>query len=169
MRRRTSCRIQVSLRHSTVTFHFGDPSSAFISDYIGAGNYVGKLHDSNIWEYRGEIFETHGRHTFRIGASQATDGWEQPFYGSENDFEATQTADGNGNGGDALASTMLGVPNYAEVDNVYSLLHGGKIIGTYFQDQWRVNDKLTINWGRAARHYGQSAPGQSIQRQRHHR
>ena len=44
-------------------------------------------------------------------------------------------------------SMMLGVPTYAEVDNVYSLLHGGKIIGTYFQDQWRVNDKLTINWG----------------------
>jgi hypothetical protein len=127
---------------------FGDLiPSAFISDYIGAGNYVGKLHYSNIWEYRGDLSKTHGRHTFRLGASLATDGWEQPFYGSENDFEATQTADGNGNGGDALASAMLGVPNYAEVDNVYSLLHGGKIIGTYFQDQWRVNDRLTINWG----------------------
>ena len=107
----------------------------------------GKLHYSNIWEYRGDFSKTHGRHTFRLGASFATDGWEQPFYGSENDFDAPQTADGNGNGGDALASTILGVPAYAEVDNVYSLLHGGKIIGTYFQDQWRVNDRLTINWG----------------------
>jgi hypothetical protein len=42
---------------------------------------------------------------------------------------------------------VLGVPNYSEVDNVYSLLHGGKIIGVYLQDQWRATDKLTINWG----------------------
>jgi len=121
--------------------------SAFVSGYVSGGDYVGKLHYSNIWEYRGDYSKTHGRHTFRLGASLATDGWEQPFYGSENDFDAPQTADGNGNGGDALASLVLGVPSYAEVDNVYSLLHGGKVIGGYFQDQWRVNDKLTINWG----------------------
>ena len=128
---------------------FGNPliPSVFVSGYLGGADYVGKLHYSNIWEYRGDYSKTFGRHTFRTGASLATDGWEQPFFGSEDDFDAPQTADGNGNGGDALASMMLGVPTYAEVDNVYSLLHGGKIIGGYFQDQWRVNDKLTINWG----------------------
>jgi len=115
--------------------------------YVGGANYVGKLHYSNIWEYRGDFSKTVGRHTFRTGASLATDGWEQPFYGSEDDFDASQTADGNGNGGDAMASMLVGVPIYAEVDNVYSLLHGGKIIGSYFQDQWRVTDKLTLNWG----------------------
>jgi len=121
--------------------------STFIDGYVGGANYVGKLHYANIWEYRGDYSKTVGRHSFRTGASLATDGWDQPFFGSENDFGAPQTADGSGNGGDALASTLLGVPGYAEVDNVYSLLHGGKIIGTYFQDQWRVTDKLTINWG----------------------
>ena len=112
-------------------------------------DYVGKLHYSNIWEYRGDFSKTIGRHSFRMGASLATDGWEQPFYGSENDFSQTQTQDGNldSNTGDSMASMVLGVPAYAEVDNVYSLLHGGKIIGTYFQDQWRPTDKLTINWG----------------------
>jgi hypothetical protein len=121
--------------------------SVFTSGYIGGNDYVGRLHYSNIWEYRGDYSKTVGRHTFRTGGSLATDGWEQPFYGSENDFDAPQTADGNGNGGDALASMMLGVPTYAEVDNVYSLLHGGKIVGGYLQDQWRVSDKLTLNWG----------------------
>jgi hypothetical protein len=121
--------------------------SAFIDGYIGGADYVGKLHYSNIWEYRADYSKTIGRHTLRTGASLATDGWEQPFYGSENDFDPSQTADGDGNGGDALASTMLGVPTYAEIDNVYSLLHGGRIVGGYFQDQWRVNDRLTINWG----------------------
>jgi hypothetical protein len=123
--------------------------SAVISNYLGAENYIGRLHYSNIWEYRGDFSRTVGRHSLRTGASLATDGWEQPFYGSENDFSQTQTQDGNldSNTGDGMASMVLGVPGYSEVDNVYSLLHGGKIIGAYFQDQWRVSDKLTINWG----------------------
>ena len=129
--------------------NFGGPliPSVFVTGYLGGNNYVGKLHYSNIWEYRGDYSKTMGRHTLRTGASLATDGWEQPFYGSQDNFDAPQTADGNLNGGDALASMMLGVPSYAEVDNVYSLLHGGKIIGMYVQDQWRVTDKLTINLG----------------------
>jgi hypothetical protein len=128
---------------------FGGPliPSVFVTGYLGGSNYVGKLHYSNIWEYRGDYSKTVRRHTVRVGASAASDGWEQPFYGSQDNFDAPQTADGNLNGGDALASMMLGVPSYAEVDNVYSLLHGGKILGMYFQDQWRVTDKLTINWG----------------------
>jgi hypothetical protein len=123
--------------------------SVQISNYIGGTNYTGRLHYSNIWEYRGDYSWTLRRHSFRTGASLATDGWEQPFFGSEDDFGQGQTQDGNfdSNTGDALASMVLGVPGYSEIDNVYSLLHGGKIIGAYFQDQWRVTDKLTINWG----------------------
>ncbi len=95
------------------------------------------------------LFEDSWTAYLRTGASLATDGWEQPFYGSEDDFAQSQTQDGNldSNTGDPLASMVIGVPDYAEVDNVYSLLHGGKIIGAYFQDQWRVTDRLTINWG----------------------
>jgi hypothetical protein len=121
--------------------------SIFVTGYLGGSTYVGKLRYSDIWEYRGDFTKTSGRHTFRMGGSLATDGWTQPFYGSQNNFDPPQTADGNGNGGDALASMMLGVPSYAEVDNVYSYLHGGKIIGGYFQDQWRVSDRLTLNLG----------------------
>lgn len=125
------------------------PSVQVGGNYISGTNYVGKLHYSNIWEYRGDYSKTVGRHSLRTGASLATYGWEQPFYGSESDYQQTETQDGNfdQNTGDAMASMVLGVPDYAEVDNVYSLLHGGKIIGTYFQDQWRVTDRLTINLG----------------------
>ncbi|HEX4022077.1 MAG TPA: TonB-dependent receptor [Acidobacteriaceae bacterium] len=123
--------------------------SVVVSNYLGAENYIGKLHYSNIWEYRGDFSKTIGRHSLRTGASLATDGWEQPFYGSENDFAQSQTQDGNldSNTGDGMASLILGVPGYSEVDNVYSLLYGGKIIGAYIQDQWRATDKLTINVG----------------------
>jgi hypothetical protein len=123
--------------------------SVNIDGYLGGANYVGKLHYSDIWEYKGDISKVSGRHTFRTGASYATDGWEQPFLGSEVDFGSFQTSSLGAavDGGDALAAMLLGVPTYSEVDNVYSLLRGGKIIGTYFQDQWRVNDRLTLNLG----------------------
>ncbi|HEX3663155.1 MAG TPA: TonB-dependent receptor [Acidobacteriaceae bacterium] len=123
--------------------------SAVVANYLGAENYVGRLHYSNIWEYRGDYARTVGRHSIRVGSSLATDGWEQPFFGSENDFSQQQTQDGNldSNTGDGMASMMLGVPGYSEVDNVYSLLHGGRIIGVYGQDQWRVNQRLTLNYG----------------------
>lgn len=123
--------------------------SVVVANYLGAENYVGRLHYSNIWEYRGDYAKTVGRHSLRTGASWATDGWEQPFFGSENDFSQTQTQDGNldSNTGDSLASMMLGTPVYSEVDNVYSLLHGGRIVGLYAQDQWRVNNRLTMNLG----------------------
>ncbi len=131
---------------------FGGPivPSIYIGEnYLSGGYYVGNLHYTNIWEYRGDYSKTIGRHNLRTGASLAYYGWEQPFYGSQNNFDQSQTQDANfdANTGDAMASMVLGVPSYAEVDNVYSLLHGGKIIGTYFQDQWRVTDKLTLNLG----------------------
>ncbi|HEY6445396.1 MAG TPA: TonB-dependent receptor [Acidobacteriaceae bacterium] len=123
--------------------------SASVANYLGAENYIGRLHYSNIWEYRGDWARTVGRHSIRTGASLATDGWEQPFFGSENDFDVSQTQDGNldSNTGDPMASMVLGVPTYSEVDNVYSLLHGGRITGLYFQDQWRMSEKLTMNLG----------------------
>jgi Carboxypeptidase regulatory-like domain/TonB dependent receptor len=121
--------------------------SVFISGYLGASTYIGKLHYSDIYEYKGDISKSVGKHIFRMGASYATDGWTQPFIGSEDDFSAFQTSDGNGNGGDALASMLLGIPGGGSLANIFSYLHGGKIIGTYFQDQWRITDKLTLNLG----------------------
>ena len=59
------------------------PSVQVGENYIAGTNYEGLLHYSNIWEYRGDYSKTVGRHNFRMGASLATYGWEQPFFGSE--------------------------------------------------------------------------------------
>lgn len=118
-----------------------------IAGYLGGGNYVMLANYADTWQYKGSLMKTIGRHSLQMGASLATIGWTQPFNGSEVDFDSPQTADGNGNGGDALASYLLGLPTYSEVDNVYSTLRGGKVIGGYFQDQWRATDKLTVNVG----------------------
>jgi len=123
------------------------PSMFLGGGYVGGNDYQARIHWADVYDYRGELSKIRGRHLFTMGASLSTNGWWQPFNGSEDDFDAFQTSDGNGNDGNALASMMLGIPTYAEVDNVYSYLHGGKVIGTYFQDQWRVTPRLTLNMG----------------------
>jgi hypothetical protein len=123
------------------------PSMFFSGGYVGGADYHAKIHWTDIYDYHGDLSKQYGKHLFSMGASLATNGWWQPFNGSEDDFDAFQTSDGEGNGGDSLASMMLGIPTYAEVDNVYSYLHGGKVIGLYFQDQWRLSPRLTLNLG----------------------
>jgi Carboxypeptidase regulatory-like domain len=123
------------------------PSMFPSGGYVGGANYDAKIHWTDIYNYSGNVSKAWGKHLFSMGASLATNGWWQPFYGSEDDFDAFQTSDGEGNGGDAMASMMLGVPAYAEVDNVYSYLHGGKVISAYVQDQWRVTSRLALNLG----------------------
>ena len=89
--------------------------------------------------------------------------------GSVDVFDPFQTSNGtSGSGGDGFASMLLGLPTYAEIDSVYSGVHGGKIFGTYFSDQWRVNDRLTLNLG--LRYDITDWPrGGQVQRQQHYR
>ena len=49
--------------------------------------------------------------------------------------------------GDAFASLLLGLPDNAGRRNVLETEHGGWVNGVYFQDEFKVNSRLTINLG----------------------
>jgi outer membrane receptor protein involved in Fe transport len=116
--------------------------------YLLEGNFTNTDHYSNIYEYKNDNSKMIGRHLLRFGASLATDNRLGTTVGSVDVFDTIQTSNGSaGTGGDAMASMLLGLPTYAEIDTVYSLVHGGKIFGAYFEDQWKVNDRLTLNLG----------------------
>jgi hypothetical protein len=119
-----------------------------IGGHLLENNFTNTENFSNIYEYKNDNSKLIGRHLLRFGASLSTDNRLGTFLGSVDVFDTFQTANGSaGAGGDALASMLLGLPTYAEQDTVYSLVHGGKIFGGYFQDQWKVNDRLTLNLG----------------------
>ena len=119
-----------------------------IGGYLLEGNFTNTDNYSNIYEYKSDTSKMIGRHLLRFGASLATDNRLGTTVGSVDVFDTFQTSSGSaGQGGDALASMLLGLPTYAEIDTVYSLVRGGKIFGGYFQDQWHVNDRLTLNLG----------------------
>ncbi len=119
-----------------------------IANYLVEGNFTNTENFSNIYEYKSDTSKMIGRHLLKFGASLATDDRLGTFLGSVDVFDPFQTSSGtSGSGGDGFASMLLGLPTYAEIDSVYSGVHGGKIFGTYFSDQWRVNDRLTLNLG----------------------
>jgi hypothetical protein len=119
-----------------------------INGYVNDSNFDSGGTYSDIYEYRSDDSKTLGRHLLKFGGSIATDNTSNQFLGSVDVFDVIQTSSGSAaNGGDAFASMMLGLPTYAELDNVDAFLHSGKIFGVYGEDQWKVTDKLTINFG----------------------
>ena len=129
--------------------------SASVANYLGAENYIGWLHYSNIWEYRGDYAKTIGRHSIRTGASLATDGWEQPFFGSENDFDLSQTQDGNldSNTGD----------RWRRWCSAYRLLRSGQRV---FAAAWRQDHRSLFPGSVACERKADCKPGSALRRHR---
>jgi hypothetical protein len=117
---------------------------------LNDGNFIGGGSGgfTDITEYRTDDARIFGRHQLKFGASFANDNVDNKTIGSVDVFDPYQTSSGSSaSGGDALASMFLGLPIYAEFDNVHAYLHSGKIFGAYVADQWKVSDRLTMNLG----------------------
>lgn len=104
---------------------------------------------SDIWQFKSAMTKIKGGHQFKFGGE-----WNNmDFLGSPRNASATyrplQTANPQnpGNTGSQLASFLLDVPDAAGFRNRSTTVRRGGHMGFYFQDQWRVNQKLTINYG----------------------
>ena len=104
---------------------------------------------TNIWEYKGTFTKTHGKHSFSMGADFNSNGFQQTFNTNHLDFDAAQTASkvSSGTGGFSFASFLMGIPAGDTYRNEFETEHGGWVDGFFFQDQWRVTDRLTLNLG----------------------
>jgi outer membrane receptor protein involved in Fe transport len=120
-----------------------------ISGYLGGGELMNLLHASDVYEYKADFSKIHGRHTLRAGVDLTTNGFQNPVacLCSET-FCAFNTSNlETSQGGDALASFLLGIPSSAFRGNEKIVDSGGWVDGFYFQDQWRPTSKLTLNLG----------------------
>lgn len=119
-----------------------------IPGYVNFNDFASIGVNTDIYEYKTDDSKMIGRHLLKFGASLATDNVRGAFDGSVDQFGTIQTSSGSsGIGGNSAASALLGIPAYAELDNGGTDLKGGKIYGTYFEDQWKVNTRLTLNLG----------------------
>ena len=126
-----------------------------IQGYIGNSNpsahgaaQVDDTHVSDIWEYGGDFTKTIGRHTLKAGANFARNNANALYLNSNIQFAAANTANpADLSGGNAIASFLLGDPTEAGRRNVIETEHGGWVDGFYAMDQWKVTNKLTVNFG----------------------
>ncbi len=115
----------------------------------GAGQSAQDTEYADDWTFGGSFTKTIGRHTLKMGANFATNNTLSPIYNTDDAFSIvpTQNPASPTGTGDSFASFLLGLPDNAGRRNVLETEHGGWVNGGYFQDQFKVNSKLTINLG----------------------
>jgi outer membrane receptor protein involved in Fe transport len=101
---------------------------------------------ADIYQWKGDFTKTHGKHTFQMGIDFNKNGFQQTFNSGHLDFSNSETANGT-TGGFSLASFLLAVPDGVTLRNEFETEYGGWVDGFYFQDQWRLTDRLTLNFG----------------------
>ncbi|HEV2495470.1 MAG TPA: carboxypeptidase-like regulatory domain-containing protein [Terriglobia bacterium] len=126
--------------------------------YVDQGNFVGPFDAEPVFTYRDNVAWTHGRHTFKFGffleKFQLREQFGAETQGSYYFNGSTSFNDSTGNG---LADMLLGkINSYTEgTFNANGILTGGYGVGhwrrtdfePYFQDDWKVNSRLTLNFG----------------------
>ena len=62
-------------------------------------------------------------------------------------FDSNPTSNGAGSGGNAVASMLAGYPSSTSRSKTLYWPDLGAEYGFFFQDDWRVSQKLTLNLG----------------------
>jgi hypothetical protein len=122
------------------------------SSFVGTGYMVNQFANTN--EFGGSFSKIIGRHTLKIGANVAATEIHAPDANAMEATSAFQTSNlespsgplGGGTG-DALASFLLGVPTSASQEDEDPDARGGWVDSGYFQDEFKVSPRLTINAG----------------------
>ncbi|MBM3757831.1 MAG: carboxypeptidase regulatory-like domain-containing protein, partial [Acidobacteria bacterium] len=124
--------------------------------YQTMGQPVAAFASNQLFSTNGTVMHIRGAHTLRAGMSGRT---YQKFNGqpgnTSGNFSFTnqftrREDDGltpSGNLGHSWAAFMMGLPNGLSIDSNDSHATNSFSFGWFFQDQWRVTNKLTLNLG----------------------
>jgi hypothetical protein len=100
-------------------------------------------------ELKGDLTKIIGRHTIKIGAELDNMEFLNGNAQAVVQYQPTNTADPEalGTTGNALASLFLNVPNNLQTRNNIATVRNGFIAVAFAEDQWKVSDRLTLNFG----------------------
>lgn len=120
---------------------------------LGGASFVPLIEFENTFDYQGSLSWTKASHSMRLGAAlirrQVTNVQSSYPRGAYNfDGNATNDPSGAIPSGNAIASWLLGFPSVGQLNE--NLTWPGYRMwepNVWFQDDWRVNRKLTLNLG----------------------
>src|SRR5579871_3440186 len=121
-----------------------------VANYFNnVGGQYNPTSPTQVWQTKANYSKIIGGHIFKLGGEFNKISQGQVSYNSSLGFAAPQSADPEnlGNTGSALASFLLDVPDSAARNSFHQTVRFGGEIGFYFQDQWKVTPRLTVNLG----------------------
>ncbi len=149
-----------------LAFGGGTPSSPSCGTISCIGNsMVTQSFNSKVWQYNDDLTLTHGRHTFKFGGEYMFDNITVFYSGNSGalgniNFGANFTASSavctdaancsstSPFGGNGMGDFYLGLPSaFGRGISSGTWTQTSSIYAGYFQDTWRVSDRLTLNLG----------------------
>ncbi|HVJ09353.1 MAG TPA: carboxypeptidase regulatory-like domain-containing protein [Acidisarcina sp.] len=141
---------------STFTSQLAKPSFPYIRGFagdFGASNAQSSNFDTD-HTWAATLTQIYNKHSFRFGAEYwvlqhavANRGNQGEFdFGSEWTRQNALTSGGTGNGS-TFASFVLGLPNGGNVPVNATAFYSQHYIAGFFQDDWRITPRLTLNLG----------------------
>jgi outer membrane receptor protein involved in Fe transport len=143
--------------NNNINTPFGTPYLLFPSGtQVGTNANVPQQSFQRKWQFKDDISKTWGKHTFRTGFDYI---WEQALGGYfkftvpiEVDLALDPTQLGADAASVAAALATPGQGNFNDItfatgDPQTNVPGGTKQLGLYFQDDWKLNKRLTLNLG----------------------
>jgi hypothetical protein len=130
-------------------FSYSGQNTGGTNEFQTIGSSTPNLNIENIFEGADDLSWNKGSHSMKMGADVRRDRFDTVYGGGQSVFGSIFTSSsGVVNSGAPLADFILGFPaqltgtqllDWARLRNVYA--------GAYFQDDWKVTSRLTINLG----------------------
>jgi len=117
-------------------------------EFVLGSGYTTRFFSHN-YQFKDSMNWIKGRHNFKFGFELLKLQFEQIFIGSPSvSFNGTRTANASGAGGDPFADFLLGAFASVNLDfGVRDTNSSTNAMSAYFQDEWKVNNRLTVTLG----------------------
>ncbi len=119
------------------------------NEFTAIGAATPNLNIENIFEGADDLSWNKGSHTIKMGTDVRRDRFDTVYGGGQTVFGPTFSSSSNSpNSGAPLADFLLGDPSQLTGTQLLSWARERDLyVGTYFQDDWKVTHKLTVNMG----------------------